>query len=157
MLQLRRYTESELMAALVQSLFTAWIQTSTNQAETPFDEVGAGDIGGIPGEVASGEGRLGNNLSWDDRSTRWDRALCCIWRRANRSSLAIRISPPAGFETFVKTVCKLIGAGLEQPYDVLVKEFNASYSASRAALLEAWEGFKMRPRKVSGGILPAGI
>ena len=44
LLQLRRYTESELMAALVQSFFTAWIQTETNPAVVPFGEVGAGDI-----------------------------------------------------------------------------------------------------------------
>lgn len=52
--------------------------------------------------------------------------------------------PTAGFETFVKTLCKLVGAALELPYDVLIKEFNSSYSASRGALLEAWEAFKMR-------------
>lgn len=27
---------------------------------------------------------------------------------------------------------------------MLIKEFNSSYSASRGALLEAWEAFKMR-------------
>ena len=52
--------------------------------------------------------------------------------------------PSAGFETFTKTLAKILGAGLEMPYDVLVKEFNSSYSASRGALLEAWEGFRMR-------------
>lgn len=52
--------------------------------------------------------------------------------------------PTAGFETFVKTICRLVGSALELPYDVLIKEFNSSYSASRGALLEAWEAFKMR-------------
>ena len=52
--------------------------------------------------------------------------------------------PTAGFEQFVKTLCKLMGGAIEMPYELLLKEFNASYSASRAALLEAWEGFKMR-------------
>lgn len=36
LLQLRRYTESELMAALVQSFFTAWIETETDPSGTPF-------------------------------------------------------------------------------------------------------------------------
>ena len=44
----------------------------------------------------------------------------------------------------MKTFCRLVGAALELPYDVLIKEFNSSYSASRGALLEAWKGFKMR-------------
>ena len=48
LLQLRRYTESELMAALVQSFFTAWVETETDQSGTPFNEVGAGDIAGVP-------------------------------------------------------------------------------------------------------------
>ena len=52
--------------------------------------------------------------------------------------------PTPGFDTFVKVLCKEIGAALGIPYDVLLKEFNASYSASRAALMEAWETFRMR-------------
>lgn len=41
--------------------------------------------------------------------------------------------------------CRLwCGAALEIPADLLLKSFNASYSASRAALLEAWKAFKMR-------------
>ena len=34
-------------------------------------------------------------------------------------------------------------AALEIPYELLVKNFNASYSASRGALLEAWKMFRM--------------
>lgn len=30
--------------------------------------------------------------------------------------------PTAGFDVFVKIFCKLIGAGLGIPYDVLIKE-----------------------------------
>ncbi len=37
-----------------------------------------------------------------------------------------------------------MGAALGIPYEVLMKEFNKSYSAGRAAILEAWESFKMR-------------
>ena len=39
---------------------------------------------------------------------------------------------------------KQIGAALEIPFELLNKSFTASYSASRAALLEAWKAFKMR-------------
>ena len=51
--------------------------------------------------------------------------------------------PANGFDGFVKTIAKQIGSALEIPYDLLLKEFNASYSASRAALLEAWKSFRM--------------
>ena len=50
LLQLRRYTESELMAALVQSFFTAWIVTDTDKTAIPTNEVGGGDIACVPVE-----------------------------------------------------------------------------------------------------------
>ena len=50
--------------------------------------------------------------------------------------------PNSAFDGFVDAVSKTIGAGLEIPADLLLKKFNASYSASRAALLEAWKRFK---------------
>lgn len=63
LLQLRRYTESELMAALVQSFFTAWIETETDPSGTPFNEVGTGDIAGVP--TASPDGAGASNISDD--------------------------------------------------------------------------------------------
>ena len=55
LLQLRRYTESELMAALVQSFFTAWIETDVNPMGNPFNEVGAGDTGGEADNISIDE------------------------------------------------------------------------------------------------------
>ena len=52
--------------------------------------------------------------------------------------------PNVNFDGFVSSMCKYIGAALEIPYELLIKSFTASYSASRAALLEAWKAFKMR-------------
>jgi capsid protein len=52
--------------------------------------------------------------------------------------------PTAGFESFIKTLSKLCGAAMEMPYDVLIKEFNSSYSSAKGALEEAWETIKMR-------------
>ena len=43
----------------------------------------------------------------------------------------------------MQSISKQVGAALEIPADLLLKAFNASYSASRAALLEAWKMFKM--------------
>lgn len=52
--------------------------------------------------------------------------------------------PGSGFPGFVEAVATQVGAALEIPKDLLMKAFNASYSASRAALLEAWKAFQMR-------------
>ena len=48
LLQLRRYTDSALMMALVQSFFTVWIITKSNPDGIPFNETGDGVVG-VPG------------------------------------------------------------------------------------------------------------
>ena len=142
LLQLRRYTESELMAALVQSFFTAWIETETDQSGTPFNEVGAGDIAGVP--TGNPDGYNASNLSDDPNEYEMGPGTVTHLAPGEKVNFGNPNIPTAGFETFVKTVCRLVGSALELPYDVLIKEFNSSYSASRGALLEAWEAFKMR-------------
>lgn len=132
-LQIRRYTESELVAALVQSFLTAWITTETNPTEFPLNEAGISDDDGEePNEVSHGESEyeMGpgtiNHLEPGESITLGNPNI-----------------PTSGYDSFISTNCKLIGAALELPYDVLMKEFNASYSAAKGALEEAWEMFKM--------------
>ena len=48
------------------------------------------------------------------------------------------------FEVFSTQLIKQVGAALNQPYEVLMKNFKSSYSASRAAMLQAWEEYKLR-------------
>ena len=139
LLQLRRYTESELMAALVQSFFTAWIVTKTDPDEIPVNEVGAGGIVGIPG-ANPGEG----NISDDRNEYEMGPGTVAHLEEGEDIKFGSPNIPTAGFDAFVKTFCKLIGAGLNVPYDVLIKEYNSSYSSARAALLDAWEDFRMR-------------
>ncbi len=145
LLQLRRYTESELMAALVQSFFTAWIETATDPSETPFNEVGAGDIAGASMQDG-GLGASAANISNDGNEYEMGPGTVTHLAPGEKVQFGNPNIPTSGFESFVKTLCRLVGSALELPYDVLVKEFNSSYSASRGALLEAWEAFKMRRR-----------
>lgn len=139
LLQLRRYTESELMAALVQSFFTAWIVTKTDQSEIPVNEVGAGDIAGIPGESP-----VYDNVSRSQNEYEMGPGTVAHLEDGEDIKFGSPNIPTAGFDTFVKTFCKLVGSGLGVPYDVLIKEYNSSYSSARAALLDAWEEFRMR-------------
>lgn len=130
LLQVRRYSESELTAAIVESFFTAFIKTAATTTDMPFNTVGGspGDppVATQPNEYEMGPGTVnvlkpGEDVQFGDPKR-----------------------PAGGFEAFVNAVCKQIGAALEIPADLLLKAFNASYSASRAALLEAWKAFKMR-------------
>lgn len=139
LLQLRRYTESELMAALIQSFFTAWITTDTASDEIPINEVGAGDIAGIPTANPS-ESNISHSLNEYEMGP----GTVVHLEEGEKVAFGSPNIPAASFEMFVKTLCRMMGSALEIPYEVLLKEYNSSYSASRAALLEAWEAFKMR-------------
>jgi lambda family phage portal protein len=55
--------------------------------------------------------------------------------------------PNAAFEAFMLASLRSIAAGLNMPYELLLKDFSkTSYSSARAALLEAWRYFNGRRR-----------
>jgi len=127
--QLGRYSEAELVAAVVSGMFAVFIQKGENSGDgaamgevIPTDEqVDAAD----PSSIEIGNGSI---IDLEEGET------------ANAVSPG---RPNANFEQFFLAICKQIGTALEQPYEVLVKHFGASYSASRGALLELWKSVKM--------------
>lgn len=129
MLQMRRYTEAEIMAAVVQSFFTAFIITNAGSNDMPFNEVGGDGVEEIsrdPNEYEMGAGTINMLEAGED------------------VKFGSPTHPNTGFDVFIRSMCTQVGAALEIPADLLLKEFHASYSASRAALLEAWKAFRMR-------------
>lgn len=130
LLQLRRYTESELTAAVVESFFTAFIKTEADTSENPLGEMGESDTNqervGYENDYELGPGAMNMLAPGED----------VVFGDPKR--------PAGGFNNFIRAICEQIGAALEIPADLLLKSFNSSYSASRAALLEAWKAFKMR-------------
>ena len=52
--------------------------------------------------------------------------------------------PNPAFGDFWTSFVRQLGVALELPFEVLIKHFTASYSASRAALMEAWDYFRRR-------------
>lgn len=130
-LQTRRYTESEITAAIVESFFTAFIQTNGDASELAIGEVGV--EGEEPHQQAShspNEYEMGNGN-------------VVMLNKGESVNFGDPKRPASGFAPFLKEMCTQIGAALEIPRDILMKDFNASYSASRGALLEAWKAFKM--------------
>ena len=138
LLQLRRYTDSALTMALVQSFFTAWVVTKTDPNQIPWNEVGAGDLQGVSG--ASPE----DSISRDENEYEMGPGTINTLQEDEDVKFGNPTMPVAGFDEFNKTFCRLIGAGLGLPYDVLMKEYNSSYSAARGALMDAWDDFRMR-------------
>jgi lambda family phage portal protein len=122
--QLGRYTDAEVMAAVVSGMLTVFVTNETgdptlgtptelaNPADTNGMELGYGSVIGLmPGESVStvNPGR-----------------------------------PNTAFDPFVQAIIRQIGVALELPFEVLIKHFTSSYSASRAALMEAWDYFRRR-------------
>lgn len=129
LLQTRRYTEAELMAALVQSFFTAFVKSEAVSNDMPFNEVGGDgeeEISKDPNEYEMGPGTIN------------------ILEPGEDVEFGSPTHPNTGFDVFMGAMCEQIGASLEIPADLLMMSFNSSYSASRAALLEAWKSFRMR-------------
>lgn len=138
LLQMRRYDDAQIMAAIIQSFFCAWIETETDKSEIPLNEVGSGDFDGIPSE------NPGDEVSQSENEYEMGPGTVSHLAPGEKIVFGQPQIPSAGFDAFVKTFAKLVGSALEIPAEILLKEFNASYSASRAALLEMWEAASMK-------------
>lgn len=127
--QITRYTEAELMAAVVSGFFTVFIKTEGPSSEVPIGEM-------IPQDQRISDG--------DDTVYELGNGAINILRDGEEIQIANPARPNTNFDMFVNALARYIGAALEIPQDLLQKSFNSSYSASRAALLEAWKMFRMR-------------
>lgn len=128
--QLERYTEAELMAAVVSGLFTVFIESEGQPQIQPTALAGAGgaqDAGGSGGW----NGQLGNGLVVE-------------LGKNEKIESANPGRPNAQFDPFVNAIVRQIGMMLGIPYEVLVKHYTSSYSAARAAMLDAWRYFRTR-------------
>lgn len=126
--QLGRYTEAELTAAVVSGYFTVFIEKESAQSNE-FDT-----------EVIPKEQQID---TMDPNSVELANGAIVDLAEGEKANVANPGRPNANFDGFVVSICRQIGAALELPYELLVKHFTSSYSASRGALLEAWSAFRM--------------
>jgi lambda family phage portal protein len=119
---LQEYTTAELEAALVSGLFTTFIKTESGEIPDP----------------------LYNDDDEDDRTMELAPGLVVGLKEGESIDTANPGRPNQAFDPFVMSVIKQIGAALQIPFELLIKHFSSSYSASRAALLESWKAFKTR-------------
>ncbi len=127
--QITRYTNAELTAAVITAFFTAFIKQTGPTNENPF------------GEAFSEEDRMDDA---DETTYEMGAGTINVLGVNEDVVIADPKRPASGFDGFVTAMMKQIGAALEIPYELLTKSFLSSYSASRAALLEAWKAFRMR-------------
>ncbi len=126
--QLTRYSEAELMAAVINGFFTVFIKTDNNKGEMTFGGIEDDSDKTVtsPNDYALGPGMI--NILGEGESI----------------EIADSKRPSQNFDAFVTSMAKYIGAALDLPVELLTLSFTSSYSASRASLLEAWKAFKMK-------------
>ena len=121
--QLDAYREAEQMAAVVAAMLTVFVKTQGSEGfgvSFPSDPNNA---------LSSNELKLGRGAIVD-------------LAPGEDVEVVNPGRPNQAFDPFMNAILTQIGAALEIPLELLTKRFNSSYSASRAALLEAWKAFK---------------
>lgn len=130
--QIDRYTEYELAATVVASMFAVFVK-SEGDGLSPLESATLAIIPGGGGDKpeAGWDGKLSSGLVAD-------------LRPGEDIVSANPMRPNVAFDPFMTSILRQIGMALELPYEVLIKHFQSSYSAARAALLEAWAHFRCR-------------
>lgn len=130
--QLGTYTDAEITAAVISGMFTVFVKREAPDGPIPMP-AGAP----APGTVAANEIEMQPGAIVD-------------LAQGEDIALANPARPNAAFDPFFIAIVRQIGVALELPADLLLKMFNSSYSASRAAFLEAWRFYKKRRAWLAG-------
>ena len=126
--QLGRYADAELVAAVVSGMFTVFIEKEDASSDEAIGSM-------IPEEEQIDAA--------DESSLELGPGAVMDLNPGEKVHDSNPGRPNSNFSMFVEAICQQIGASLEIPYELLVKRFNASYTASKGALEEAWKMFRM--------------
>ena len=127
--QIARYADAEMNAAVVNSMLAIFIQKGELSGE-----------GAVLGEVVPQAAQVD---AADPKSIEIGSGTIVDLEHGETVKDVSPSRPNVNFDNFVSAICKQIGAATEIPYEVLVRHFGSSYSASRGALLELWKSVKM--------------
>ena len=126
--QLGRYTEAEVLAAVINGLFTVFIEKESASEDVPFGE-------SVPEELQVD--------AEDENSIELAPGAVIDLGEGEKANMVNPGRPNPNFDPFVIAIIKQIGAALEIPYEILIMAFSNNYSASRAAILEFFKVIKM--------------
>lgn len=124
--QLGQYTEAEITAAVVSGMFAVFIETENAAGIAPMDPTSE-----TQGSITDKDYKLSTGAMID-------------LKPGEKVTTTQPGRPNMNYDPFVMAILRQIGVALELPFEILVKHFTASYSAARAALLEAWKFFNNR-------------
>lgn len=124
--QLDRYTEAELMAAVISGMFTVFIKSPMGESLDLTATTAETGASRTDDDIKMATGAIVGLMPGEDIAT------------ANPGR------PNTAYDAFVTSIIQQIAVGLGLPHEVLMKRFTSSYSASKAALLVAWKFFMGR-------------
>ncbi len=123
--QLTTYTDAEITAAVVSGMFSVLVKTKGAQGLDLHTDLG--DETGA--KSTDKDAKLASGAIIDMDAEDEDITVVNPTR------------PNTAFGPFVEQILRQIGVALNIPFEILIKHFTSSYSASRAALMEAWKFF----------------
>lgn len=124
---LDHYERSELQAAVVNAMIAAFI-------ETPMDSESIAEMFG-----GSGDDYMAAKNEWQVKLQ--GGAVIPVFP-GDKVAPFTPSRPNSAYSSFVENVLRHIGAGLNLPFELLMKDFSkTNYSSARAALMEAWRFF----------------
>lgn len=140
-----KYTTTELQTAIANSLIAAVLESDLD-AESMNAILAAGQS--TNANVSAEEAKF-NQLMGGYRSKLQGGAILKT-PPGTKMHLLSAGRNNAAFEQYMNSVLRYIAAGLNMPYELLMKDFSqTNYSSARAALLEAWRYFNGRRRWLS--------
>lgn len=141
--QLGRYSDAELMAAVIGGVFAIFFTKGIDENGDLADYVGED---GMLDELDIRAQRQKEIEEWKENlQTLGIDAMYGAMLELPEGIKATSVSPSrpnSAFAEFVMSLVRQIGSALGIPAEVLMLNFTSSYSASRGALLEAWKLFR---------------
>lgn len=125
------YSEAEVRAAVVSAMFTVFVKSTGDGDTGPLGASIDGDTAGDDENIELGNGAI-VDLGPDESI-----------------EIANPMRPNPNFDAFTQAFLRQVGVALELPFELLIKHFTASYSASKAALEMAYHTFRSRRTRFS--------
>ena len=122
-----RYITSELAANVVASMLTAFIETSTDDGKSGFEDA------------------VNEDEKVTDDPLKIELAPGAVYELppGKKMNQLNPIRNNTAFEAFITSLQTIIGSGMEIPKEVLIKKYESNYTAARGALLDFWKTVKM--------------
>jgi lambda family phage portal protein len=140
--QLTRLSEAELAASVLNAFFTVFIKHTGDDA--------SGAMNGYVGTSGTAENHDASGAASEERYLQLGQGTIIDLLEGEDITTASPNRPNAAFSAFWEAMVREVGMATDLPYEIVVKHFQASYSASRAAFLMAWKTFR-RHRQWLGG------